>query len=168
MPPSKDAAGSGYVDDDQLRAVVKYSQKFESLGSVMIWDSSHLAGNQGLLWRLSQTIKRLPHPRQTSSVTLFTTITTTYCPESSSSYNAFHSQTTQVRRSTKISNTSQNSDFSSSLQSSDNGSSLSLSPSPHSTRSSTTGAREPSKPTSIQTETPQRTVYQTTRVTAYY
>ena len=45
MPASKDAAGSGYVDGDQLRAVVKYSQKFKSLGVVMIWDSLHLAGN---------------------------------------------------------------------------------------------------------------------------
>lgn len=42
---SKNAAGSGYVDSDQLRAVVKYSQKFKSLGGVMIWDSLHLAGN---------------------------------------------------------------------------------------------------------------------------
>ena len=54
---SQDAAGSGYVDGDQLRAIVKYSQKFKSLGGVMIWDSSHLAGNQGLLVSLLQIIK---------------------------------------------------------------------------------------------------------------
>ena len=171
-PASKDAAGSGYVDGDQLRAVVKYSQKFKSLGGIMIWDSSHLADNQGLLASLSQIIKGLLPPHQASKdVTLFTTITTTYCPEPSSSYNAFHSQTTQVRQSTPASHASQNSDFSILLQSSDNGSWLSLPPSPHSTRSSTTtkersssGATELSQTTAIQTRAPQQTVYLTTWV----
>ena len=35
-PASQDAAGSGYVDSDQLRANVKYSQKFKSLKNVVI------------------------------------------------------------------------------------------------------------------------------------
>ena len=177
-PASQDAAGSGYVDGDKLRAIVKYSQKFKSLGGVMIWDSSHLAGNQGLLGSLSQIIKGLLPPQQASEdVTLFTTITTTYCPESSSLYNTFHSQTTQVRQSTPVSHASQNSDFSILLQSSDNGSSLFLSPSPHSTRSSTAKKESSSSEatkllqttaatttTTLETGKPQRTVYLTTWV----
>lgn len=39
VPASKNAAGWGYIDGDQLRAVVKYIQKFKSLEVVMIWDS---------------------------------------------------------------------------------------------------------------------------------
>ena len=168
MPASKDAAGSGYVDGNQLRAVVKHSQKFKSLGGVMIWDSSHLAGNQMLLRSLSQVIKGLLPPHQASEdVTFFTTITTTYCPEPSSLYNAFHSQTTQVRESTPISNVPQNTYFSILLQSSDNGSSLSLRPSPQSTISSAetslSRATELSQ-TTAQTRAPQRTVYLTTWV----
>lgn len=155
VPASKDAAGSGYVDGDQLRAVVKYSQKFKSLGGIMIWDSSHLARNQGLLRSLSQIIKGLLPPHQVSEdVTLFTTITTPYCPEPSSLYNAFHSQTTQVRQSTPVSHASQHSDFSILLQSSDNGSSLP--PSPHSTRSSTTKERSSSGATEL-SQTPSQT-----------
>ena len=137
----------------------------------MIWDSSHLAGNQGLLESLSQIIKGSLPPHQASEdVTLFTTITTTYCPGPSSLYNAFHSQTTRVRQNTPASHASQYSDFSILLQSSDNGSSLSLPPSTYSTRSSTTkersssGATELSQTTSIQTQAPQHTVYQTTWV----
>lgn len=142
-PASQDAAGSGYVDGDQLRAIIKYSQKFESLGGVMIWDSSHLAGNQGLLGSLLQIIKGLHPPHQASEdVTHFTTITTTYCPELYSLYNTFHSQTMQMRQSTPISHAS-HSDSSILLQPSDNGGLLSLSPSPHSTRSSTTKKRVP-------------------------
>ena len=170
-PASQDAAGSGYVDGDQLRAIVKYSQKFKSLGGVMIWDSSHLAGNQGLLMSLSEIIKGLLPPYQASKdVTLFTTITTTYCPEPSSLYNTFHSQTTQVRQSTPVSHASQNSDSSTLLQSFDNDGSLSLSPSPHSTRSSTAKIESASSTkllhttTVLQTQKPQRTVYLTTWV----
>ena len=171
VPASKDAAGSGYVDGDQLRAVVKYSQKFKSLGGIMIWDSSHLAGNQGLLGSLLQIIKGLlPAHQASEEVTLFTTITTTYCPEPPSLYNAFHSQTTEVRQSTPASHVSQHSEFSVFLHSSNNGSSLSLPLSPQSTRSSTpterssSGATELSETTPIQTQAPQRTVYQTTWV----
>lgn len=57
--PASQDSGSGYVDGDRLKAVVQYSKQFKSLGGVMVWDASHLAGNQGLWESLSQIIKGL-------------------------------------------------------------------------------------------------------------
>lgn len=55
-PASKSAApNGGYVGSKQLGEIVKSSKKFESMGGVMLWDSSHLGGNQkGLLGNLKK------------------------------------------------------------------------------------------------------------------
>ena len=49
-PGSQDVTpSSGYVDAGQLGEIFEYSKRFSSMGGVMVWDTSHLQMNLGLL-----------------------------------------------------------------------------------------------------------------------
>lgn len=49
IPANAGAAGSGYIQGEQLRAVLQYSKSFSSFGGVMMWDMSQLYANNGFL-----------------------------------------------------------------------------------------------------------------------
>ena len=48
-PASTTAAGSGYVDTNQLSTIIDYSKQFTSFGGVMMWDASQAYANDGFL-----------------------------------------------------------------------------------------------------------------------
>ncbi|APA15115.1 hypothetical protein SS1G_08695 [Sclerotinia sclerotiorum 1980 UF-70] len=76
IPGSSTAATVGYVDQDTMTDVIKYSKTFKSFGGVMAWDMVTLIGNSGYLANINKALGGTPASGSVAATTSKATVTT--------------------------------------------------------------------------------------------